>query len=914
MKKLFLLLITFLSYNLYSQNGAIVGTIKDADNSIPLPGANIILDGTDYGTVSDIKGNFIIPNVISNDYILKVSYIGYNDFEIEVNVSSTNLEVNIELESGVLVGDEIIITGNSLQGQARAINEQKNNVNVTNIISSDQAGKFPDSNMGDALKRVPGITMQGDQGEARNIVVRGLASALNSVQIDGSRIPSAEGDNRNVQLDLIPADMIQTIEVNKAVLPYMDGDAVGGVVNLVTRSAPDALRFSADIGSGFSPITSKPIYNGSFVLGNRLGNFGFLLSGSYNNRDYGSDNIEAEWREVDGIRYMKEMDIRTYYVKRERKSLSLNLDYEFSASSKIYFNSLYNHRDDWENRFRLRFKNMDDTMGEGDYTSLGNNTYQMEARVERQTKGGIDDKRNKATRLEDQKALNMTLGGDHLVSSKLKIDWMVNYSRASEERPNERYLTFRNDPVSIIMDLSDTRKPFISYADPNVISQSKVRDPEQAQKWTYENEANAKVDFTLPVNTSGILKFGLKNRGKSKKRNNTWSEFEGSMAGDVLSQFPLEDQSDPNYLAGGKYLAGNFVTREYLGGLDLLGSNFESSLVLDEFAAGNYEANENIFAAYLMYDVALTSDLSLIIGGRLEATNISYTGRNVDYDNETVAVTDEVEDNYSNFLPAVLFKYNLSENSALRFSWTNTIARPNYYDLVPYQEYVEEDDELSLGNSLLDPMRALNLDLNFESYFSNIGLVSAGLFYKNLNDFIYNTEFEGTYTGYTGELTITQPQNGANASVFGFEVALQRQILKNLGLYLNYTYADTDTEGVLDRSDLDKIPLPGAAKNTFNASLDYETDKFNVRVSYNYTDGYIDEFGSKPTRDRYYDSQGFLDINASVSLSKNLILYAEAKNLTNQALRYYQGEEQYVMQEEFYGSRYTAGIKFDLFK
>ena len=847
MKSLFLLLITFLSYNLYSQNGAIVGTIKDADNRIPLPGANIILDGTDYGTVSDIKGNFIIPNVISNDYILKVSYIGYNDFEIEVNVSSTNLEVNIELESGVLVGDEIIITGNSLQGQARAINEQKNNVNVTNIISSDQAGKFPDSNMGDALKRVPGITMQGDMGEARNIVVRGLASALNSVQIDGS-------------------------------------------------------------------ITSKPIYNGSFVLGNRLGNFGFLLSGSYNNRDYGSDNIEAEWREVDGIRYMKEMDIRTYYVKRERKSLSLNLDYEFSASSKIYFNSLYNHRDDWENRFRLRFKNMDDTMGEGDYTSLGDNTYQMEARVERQTKGGIDDKRNKATRLEDQKALNMTLGGDHLVSSKLKIDWMVNYSRASEERPNERYLTFRNDPVSIKMDLSDTRKPFISYADPNVISQSKVRDPEQAQKWTYENEANAKVDFTLPVSTSGILKFGLKNRGKSKKRNNTWSEFEGSMAGDVLSQFPLEDQSDPNYLAGGKYLAGNFVTREYLGGLDLLGSNFESSLVLDEFAAGNYEANENIFAAYLMYDVALTSDLSLIIGGRLEATNISYTGRNVDYDNETVTVTDEVEDNYSNFLPAVLFKYNLSENSALRFSWTNTIARPNYYDLVPYQEYVEEDDELSLGNSLLDPMRALNLDLNFESYFSNIGLVSAGLFYKNLNDFIYNTEFEGTYTGYTGELTITQPQNGANASVFGFELALQRQILKNLGLYLNYTYADTDTEGVLDRSDLDKIPLPGAAKNTFNASLDYETDKFNVRVSYNYTDGYIDEFGSKPTRDRYYDSQGFLDINASVSLSKNLILYAEAKNLTNQALRYYQGEEQYVMQEEFYGSRYTAGIKFDLFK
>ena len=915
MKNLLLLILTFLSYNIYSQNGAVVGTIVDKDNGFPLPGANIILDGTDYGTISDVKGNYIIPNVDPDNYKLKVSYIGYNNFEINVSVSSSsNSEVNIELQPGIIIGDEIIITGNNLQGQARALNEQKNNVNITNIISADQVGKFPDSNMGDALKRIPGITMQGDQGEARNIVVRGLATALNSVQIDGSRIPSAEGDNRNVQLDLIPADMIQTIEVNKAVLPYMDGDAVGGVVNLVTRSAPDALRFSADIGSGFSPITSKPIYNGSFVLGNRLGNFGFLLSGSYNNRDYGSDNIEAEWREVDGIRYMKEMDIRTYYVKRERKSLSLNLDYEFSASSKIYFNSLYNHRDDWENRFRLRFKNMDDTMGEGNYTSLGNNTYQMEARVERQTKGGIDDSKNKATRLEDQKALNMTLGGDHLVSNKLKIDWMVNYSRASEERPNERYLTFRNDPVSIIMDLSDTRKPFISYLDPNVVGQSEARDPEQAQKWTYENEANAKVDFTLPVSTSGILKFGLKNRAKNKKRNNTWSEFEGTLAGDVLSQFPLEDQSDANYLAGGKYLAGNFVTKEYLGGLDLLGTGFTSELVLDEFAAENYEADENIFAAYLMYDVNLTSDLSLIIGGRFESTNISYTGRNVDYENETVSISDEVEDNYSNFLPAVLFKYNLSENSALRLSWTNTIARPDYYALVPFQEYIEEDEELNLGNPLLDPMKALNLDLNFESYFSNIGLLSGGVFYKNLTDFIYNFEYDGTYTGYTGELAISQPRNGAKASVFGFEVAFQRQILKNLGLYLNYTYADTDTEGVLDRSDLDKVPLPGAAKNTFNASLDYETDKFNVRVSYNFTDGYIDEFGSRPTRDRYYDSQGFLDINASVSLTKNLILYAQAKNLTNQALRYYQGEEQYVMQEEFYGSRYTAGVKFDLFK
>ena len=223
MKYIFILLFSFFSSVIYAQNGAVVGKITDSDNGLPLPGANIILKGTDYGTISDVSGNFVLPNVIPSDYTLIITYIGYSDIEKEISVQgSSNTEIDIALESGVLVGDEIIIIGNNLQGQARAINEQKNNVNITNIISSDQTGKFPDSNKLDALKRIPGITMQGDQGEARNIVVRGLASALNSVMIDGSRIPSAEGDNRNVQLDLIPADMIQTIEVNKATLPYMD--------------------------------------------------------------------------------------------------------------------------------------------------------------------------------------------------------------------------------------------------------------------------------------------------------------------------------------------------------------------------------------------------------------------------------------------------------------------------------------------------------------------------------------------------------------------------------------------------------------------------------------------------------------------------------------------------------------------
>ena len=120
----------------------------------------------------------------------------------------------------------IVVMGDQARGQAKALNQQKTNVNVSNVISADQIGRFPDSNIGDALKRVPGIAMQNDQGEARNIVVRGLASELNSVTLNGNRIPSAEGDNRKVQMDVIPSDMIQTIEVNKTLTPDMDADAI----------------------------------------------------------------------------------------------------------------------------------------------------------------------------------------------------------------------------------------------------------------------------------------------------------------------------------------------------------------------------------------------------------------------------------------------------------------------------------------------------------------------------------------------------------------------------------------------------------------------------------------------------------------------------------------------------------------
>ena len=267
MKNLVCLLTLFLlAFVASSQTGNIQGTISD-ENGIYLPGANVMISTLAKGAISDFDGRFTLIGIPEGTYTLRVSYLGYANLEQEVTViDNKTVEVSLFVASKSMELDGVEVTGYGLSGQSKALNTQQTNLNITNVVSTDQIGKFPDANIGDAVKRIPGITMQVDQGEARNIIVRGLSPQLNSVTLNGSRIPSAEGDNRNVQMDLIPSDMIQTIEVNKAVTPDMDADALGGSVNLVTRTAPQGFRISATAGSGINFITDKRILNGSFLI------------------------------------------------------------------------------------------------------------------------------------------------------------------------------------------------------------------------------------------------------------------------------------------------------------------------------------------------------------------------------------------------------------------------------------------------------------------------------------------------------------------------------------------------------------------------------------------------------------------------------------------------------------------------
>ncbi|MGB1080766.1 MAG: TonB-dependent receptor, partial [Flavobacteriaceae bacterium] len=244
-------------------------------------------------------------------------------------------------------------------------------------------------------------------------------------------------------------------------------------------------------------------------------------------------------------------------------------------------------------------------------------------------------------------------------------------------------------------------------------------------------------------------------------------------------------------------------------------------------------------------------------------------------------------------------------------------ARPDYFDLVPYEYYNSDQDdnntpEVEVGNSNLNATVSNNFDIMAEKYVGNTSILSGGLFYKSLDNWIYTystSNFDYLNDG-NAVYDYTQKRNGSNAKVFGFEVAVQKQLTDNLNLAANYTFTDSSTDNILEeRND---VPLVGAVENMYNVSLAYETGKFFARISYNYAGEQLDELGGAAWEDRYYDEQKFLDLNASYNLTDKIRLFAEAKNLTNQPLRYYQGEKAKTMQLEYYQMSWNLGLKIDL--
>ncbi len=903
------------------RTATIRGRVLDTERNI-LTGAVIYIEDLNVGAVSDVNGYYTITNVTPGEHSIEVSYIGYEAGTTSVLVESgETLQQEILLGMGSTQMDEVVVSS-VMQGQHRAINSQKNALNLLDVVSADQAGKYPDSNIGDALKRISGINVQYDQGEARFGQVRGTPADMSSVTINGNRLPSAEGETRSVQLDLIPSDMIQTIEVSKVVTPDMDADAIGGSINLVTKNSPTRRVLSATVGSGYNVVSERAQANVAATYGDIIGDkFGYVLSASYQNAPIGSDNVEYEYDLDDnGNGYMAESQIRQYFVQRQRQSYSAAFNWDINKNHKINFNSIYNRRHDWENRYRQSIKDISsEANADGSYTA---------EKVRFQTKGG--DENANFSRLELQQTMDFSLSGEHLFG-KVMANWGASYAYASEDRPGERYVGLQTKGedkggVDYYIDYSKENPVLTTVGDELVINDSySIDELAESNQVIYEKDLKFNVNFAVPVlagQYASTLKFGGKFTSKDKFKEVVYKEYEpideDQFLIDATSSANSSSQTRDNYMAG-DFKVGTFTNREFLGGLDFDSNDYTGGELLEEMAE-NFDAHENVASAYIRYDQKLGSKLDMMVGARLENTSVEYSGYAWDVDNDTLDETGTSSKSYMNILPSVMFKYDANDRLKLRAAFTNTIARPDYADLVPSLELERDGDDVKVkvGNPDLEATISYNADLFADYYFNSIGLVRGGLFYKKIEGFLAETTINDY--NYNGKVydKFTQSINAGNAVLMGGEISLSRDFgfispsLRCFGFAGTYTYTYSDvTELNIEDRENEKMALAGSPKHTANASIYFEKSGLTARVSYNYASEFLDELGDSAFFDRYYDSVNYLDLNLSYNFKKYYTIYADATNLLNQPLRYYQGTKEQTMQSEYYGIRCNIGIKMN---
>lgn len=892
-------------------DGIVSGYVYDSRTGDALPGANVRVAGTNKGTATDDAGQFVLRGVSSGEQVLVVSYLGYETQRVEVDVEDgEETELEIELQDNFVEMEGIMVRG-TREGQVRALSRQKEAANIKNVIDAELIATFPDPNVGESLKRIPGINVQSDQGEARFVQIRGASPTLNNVSINGEQVAAPEGDERSVNLDMIPSDVLASIEVTKAITPDMDGDAIGGTINLETKSAITRDReFNVTLNGGyhnnvndFTPMGGRASVNFGQRVGDN-GEFGYMIGANYNKNSIGSDNNEMEYDEGN----LDEMQLRDYELIRERFGLSSNFDYRFSRSSKLLLNASYNYFDDLEYRRRL-------------------------------TLASDEVLREFKDRLEKQKVFSASIGGEHAVSETFFVDYRIAYSYSDQNTPLDNEIGYAQafedmagDDIDFIgFDRSDPDYPQFSLtsaapAEAGVYNYGSYEFDELAAASEFTSEdhittrLNLRTDYSLSDNVNGFLKFGGKLRFKSKDRGlneNIYGGYNGSSTFEsLLSDFEDDDFLFGNYAQG----PGLFPGDDALD--DLVNNNigdfeYEEDESDEASTAEDYDASEDTYAGYIMTDLQL-GDLGTVIGLRYEHVVSEYTGHVVEYNDAEELVrpipTASDKNEYDFILPMVHLKYQIQDNINLRLAWTNTFAKPNYFNQVPFRIISRPDEEIELGNPDLDPTRSTNLDFMAEYYFRNIGILSAGAFYKNIRDFIYTANFEFGQAPYVG-YEATQPINGEDADLAGFEVALQNQLTflpgfaSGFGIYANYTYTWSEARLLTEGGTFRTVQLPGQAQNMANVAISYQKYGFSGRISLNYSGSFIEEIRETRSADRYYDSHTQIDISVSQQITDNIQVFADVINLTNEPLRFYNGVPARPEQQEYYSWWTKLGAK-----
>ena len=793
----------------------------------------------------------------------------------------------------------------------QALKEQRRSDSVQSTVHADGVAQLPDQNVAEATQRLPGVSVERDQGEGRFVSVRGLGPDLNSVSVNGTLIPSPEADRRAVALDVLPSELVQSLSVVKTLTPDMDANSLGGTIEVESLSAFDhkGLFYTGSAEGSYDDNTEQtsPKFSGAisdrFSLGDGTDNFGVAAALSWQQRDFGSDNVETggDWDFEDGAR-LAQLEQRDYDIRRERSGLGLNFDYRPDDFSSYYLRTLYSRYKDTETRNAAGVEFADAQQpGEA---------------------GDAEGWRELKDREETQEIQSFVLGGEQLVG-QWTFNGQVGYSQSSEDTPGHigGALFEGNDDFADV-GFDSTRKPRLNvgddFYDPASFSLSEV---EWAEENTEDTEKNIKLDAARDYDLAGHaaqVKFGGK-LSRRDKSNDTdiWTYEDLGDFGFSDEQLGMDQFSkgtvDYSLDRFGPGLSADRI-EDLIGGLDR--SEFFNE---EESRVNDFDMSEDINAAYLMHTLDI-DDLRIIAGLRYEGTEFEAKGTGIrDGDYESI----EASNDYHHWLPGLHARYQLDKDTQVRAAITHSVVRPTFGQLGP--GFVIDGDEASFGNPALDPLESRNYDLGIEHYLGRAGVVSAFLFYKDIENFVYNADLAGTgeWVDFAEANTFA---NGDNADLWGLELAYSQKFdwlpapWNGLLLGANATFSrsdasisgfDADSGRELSRD----IDLPFQSDTVGNLMLGWENDKLSLRLSANYKSDYLYEVAGIDDKqhDLHVDDQVFVDFSAGYFLTKELQLKFEAQNLTDESYYVYTGRNAYNAQYEEYGPTYKLGLTFTHF-
>jgi len=831
--------------------GAIAGIVKDEAGS-PLGSAQAEVQPLGTRVATDDQGQFRIGDLPAGQYSVTVSYVGFAPSTATVTVvpgQTSGVDIVLKVASQT---DQVIVTAERLQGEAEAINIERMSDEIVQVLPAKVINSLPNTNIADAVGRLPSVSLERDEGEGKYVQIRGTEPRLTNVTVNGVNLPSPETNVRNIKLDAVPADLVERIEVFKTLSASQDAEGIGGTVNLVPRTAGEKPTYAFGGTGGYNPIQNG-YGRGGFdgVFGKRFGvskKFGFLLNGTFDQTNRGIDDLEPGQTTgsdpVTGrnVAFTNTEDLRSYDYYRTRYGFSTGIDYNIKPGTNVYAKGLYSDFHDYGetwvytpnsgtniksvNGSVITFDNAQDCVAVNQAADVGNpgsnpcspGSYQYRHYIRR----------------PDQQVYSFLAGARHDLSSTLIVyefaasrshniggqDFQTsNFNGAAASYDDNGNLVPGSTGADLAVNLSNPRRP-------NFIAQdgTDLYDPKQyllanssftryiAQQLNFQGAASVARRYNAHSHP-GIFELGIKIRNSHSTQNES-DQILNYNGNNITLDTVLGSYTNPTYYDNSFRIGSQsyWPTSSYDSVVRAVQSNLSQfSLAqarsIRRGAGAFFDANERIYAGYLQ-NVISFGKLRLQTGVRFDAADTGFVANRIltsDPNNPSVtpnnpSITPVFQSSgYFNALPSVQAQYQLQSNTNLRFNYSQGIARPNVGDLVPTTivDPNASPKTVTQGNPNLKPTKANNYDLLIEHFFQPLGILQAGYFYKQLSNPIYPTSSLLGPSDPNAGFRLLQSINGPSAHIQGIEVSWEQRFsflpgfLSGFGISANYSYTQS---------------------------------------------------------------------------------------------------------------------------